>query len=179
MQENEHLSEKEQESPEEEAPASGPLRRSSGAPGRRVTTFRVTGTALLYRYGFMGVLTLAGILILYLLAPMGLSSKDYVVLVILGIWALAFLRYWIYLLDMPYRINWLDGNTLEFVSFFRMRTVPAASILSLKVSPVYPSYLKIRTDRKKSISLLNHVTGLNELITWIREENPDLVTRGC
>ena len=117
-------------------------------------TFQVTFSSLIYRYGFIAILTVIGALLIYLIAPTGRSSGDIIVLIILGIWILALLRYWIYLLDMPYRIRSKEDGLLEFISVFRKRKVPRASILSLKVSSLYPSYLREQErDALREISI--------------------------
>ncbi len=141
--------------------------------------FRVTGASLVYRYLFIILLTLVGAVMLYMVAPMYLSSKDLVVMILLGCWALALLRYWAYLLDMPHKVVCRDDSSLEFFSVFRRRVVPISSILSMKVSPIYPTYVKFRTEKKKSIAMINHVDGMSELVTRIRKANPELETRGC
>jgi hypothetical protein len=141
--------------------------------------FRVTGASLVYRYLLIGIVTLVLAVLLYMTAPMFLSSKDVVVMVILGIWGLALLRYWVYLLDMPHRVHCRLDGSLEFVSLLRRRIVPVASICSIKVPTVHSGYLKFRTARKKNISMINHVDGLHELVGRIKRANPNLETRGC
>jgi hypothetical protein len=154
---------------------------STGEPSdlKVETIFRVTGASFIYRYFFITLLTLMGAVILYMVAPTYFSSKDVVVLILLAVWALAFLRYWVYLLDMPYKVICRDDGSLVFVSVFRNRVVWESSILSMKVSPIYPTYMKFRTEEKKTIAIINHVDGMNELVARIRKANPGLETRGC
>lgn len=143
------------------------------------TTFRVTRPSLFYRYGFIVILTLLGAGFLFLTVPMYLSIRDYLVLGLLGLWALALLRFWIYLLGMPYRIRCREDGLMELVSVLRKREIPLKEVQTIQVSPFYPSYLKIITSRKKTISMINHVTGLHELIGRIKKVNPELETKGC
>jgi len=143
------------------------------------TVFRVTGVSLAYRYLFIGLLSLVGAVVFYAMVPTYLSSRDWVVMIILGFWALALVRYWVYLFDMPHKVTLRDDGHLEFLSVFRRRGVPAASILSVKVSPLYPTYLKFRTAQKKSLVMINHVDGLHELVGRIRKASPGLKTKGC
>jgi len=149
------------------------------APVEPETVFRVTGASLAYRYLFIGLLTLVGAVILYAAAPTYLSTEDLIVMIILGFWALALLRYWVYLLDMPHKVVCREDGTLTFLSVFRRRVVPADAILSMKVSALYPTYLKFRTSKKKRIVMINHVDGLHKLVQRIRAANPGLKTKGC
>jgi len=151
----------------------------AGEPAEPEAVFRVSGATLAYRYGLICLLTLVAAAVLYLVLPSYISSRDYIVLVILGCWVLALLRYWFYMLDMPYRVVCGKDRSLQFVSTLRKVTLPASSIVSLKVSPLYSSYIKLRTDDKKTLTVMNHVDGLNELVARIREDNPRLTTRGC
>jgi hypothetical protein len=170
----------------EESTATGKRPREEEGPppmepaaGEAEAAYRVTGTSLVYRYLLIGIVTLVLAVLLYMTTPMFLSSKDVVVMVILGVWGLALLRYWVYLLDMPHRVRCTAEGSLEFVSLVRRRVVPASSILSIKVPTVHSGYLKFRTARKKNISMINHVDGLHELVGRIKKANPDLETRGC
>lgn len=160
--------------------------REAGPPGLGEETalsrdgcFHVSRTALIYRYLLLSALTLIGVLILALLFPMAVADRDYLVGTLLAVWALALLRYWFFLLSMPYRICPEGGDALVFHSPFRRRKVLLGEIAALRVSPFYQSYLRIVTSGKKSIPMLNHVDGLHELIARIKRVNPDLKTRGC
>ncbi len=181
MQENKEVRNAEEEKgPEGEFPL---IRESAArepdADAEVEAVYGVTGMTLVYRYGLICLLTLVAAVVLYLVLPSYISSRDYLVLGILGVWALAVLRYWLYLLDMPYRVLFGKDGSLKFVSVLRKITVPVSSIVSLKVSPIYSSYLKLRTDEKKNISMMNHVDGLSEMIGRIRKANPGVETRGC
>ena len=169
----------------EETPGSGPppleaptAGRSPVAPPEEIR-FRVSILSLVYRYLFLGLLTLLGVFFLYLVVPMSLASSDFLVLGILLVWVLALLRYWVYLLDMPYRIGLKPGEPLEFRSILRKRMVAMEEIRAFKVSPVYPSFLRILTTRKKTIPVINHVSGLHDLIGRVKQANPALETKGC
>ena len=161
------------ESHEKEIPA------GDEADGLNEIQFQVSRTALIYRYCFLLILTLIGSGILYFLVPIALSSMDYPVLVLLVVWVLALLHYWYYLLNMPYRISCVEEKTLSFISILRRREIPLNEITCLRVSPIYPTYLKICTSRKKNISIINHVNGLHDLVWKIKNINPDLETIGC
>jgi len=141
--------------------------------------FRVSTLTLVYRYLFLGLLTLFGIAFLYLVVPGSLAAGEIFTLAVLLVWILALLRYWLYLLDMPYRIVLRTGEPIEFRSILRKRTVSMEEIRGFRVSPVYPSFLRIQTTGRKTIPLVNHVTGLHELIGRVKQVNPDLQTKGC
>lgn len=145
--------------------------------GSRV--FRVSRASLLYRFAFLVLLTLVGVLLLFLLVPMGLRTRDWLVLALLGFWALALLRYWVFLLSMPFRIRCDGEGMLSIESLLSATRVACGEVASLRVSPIYPSYLKIVTSRKKSLLLLNHIDGLHELVLRIKSANPGVTTRGC
>ncbi|MEW6442742.1 MAG: hypothetical protein AB1640_17530 [bacterium] len=142
-------------------------------------TFRVSTASLVYRLVFLLALTAAGLFLLFLLVPMGLRTKDWVMLALLGMWAAALLRYWAFLLAMPLRIRCEEDGHLNVQSLFRTVRIPCGEVSALQVSTLYPSYLKIQTSRRKSLLLLNHIDGLHELILTIRSRNPELTTRGC
>ncbi len=142
------------------------------------THFQVTRLSMVYRYLFITVLTLVGAGFLFLIVPSTLSAKDYPLLVILAIWVLALLRYWVYLLDMPHRIECQGPGTLRFFSLLRRREILLKDVVAIKTSPIYPSYVKFLTSKKKTIPMINHVTGLHVLTGRIREANPDLETKG-
>jgi len=163
-------------STDQATPASRLQTPGSLAGGR---VFQVSRVSLVYRYAFLLLLTLVGALLLYLLVPMGVRGRDWVVLALLGCWALALLRYWAFLLAMPFRIRCEEDGLLRVESLFRKTKIPSGDIAALKVSAIYPSYLKIVTSRKKSLLLLNHIDGLHELIRRIQSANPGLKTRGC
>jgi len=149
------------------------------ADGLQEVQFQVSRMALIYRYCFLLILTLIGLGILYVLVPIALSSMDYPVLVLLAVWVLALMHYWYYLLNMPYRISCVEEKDLNFLSLLRRRAIPLNEITCLRVSPIYPTYLKICTSRKKNISIINHVNGLHDLVRRIKNINPDLETIGC
>jgi hypothetical protein len=110
---------------------------------------------------------------------MAVSGRDYLIGGLLAIWALALLRYWVFLLSMPHRVC-LEGNeSLLLHSLFRTKKVPCSEIAALRISPFYQSYLRIVTSGKKTFPMLNHVDGLHDLIIRIKRINPDLETKGC
>ena len=152
---------------------------SAPAGGHEELRFRVTSLSIVYRYLFLGLLTLLGLVFLYVVVPMSLASRDYLIVAIEAVWALALLRYWVQLLDMPTRIVLKQGAPVEFSSVLRTRRIQPAEIQAFRVSPVYPSFLKIVTKGKKTVSLINHISGLNVLIGRVRQANPDLETKGC
>jgi len=159
----------------QDEPAAGP-QAPAGAPAE--TRFRVTRTSQAYRYVFLVLLTLLGAGMLYLFFPTFRSAQDLLVLILLGVWAAALLRYWLYLLDMPYQVLCREDGFLEFRSVLRKRIVLGASIRSVKVSPVYPTYVRFHAGKKR-IAMINHVDGMSDLVTRIRRANPELETRGC
>jgi hypothetical protein len=143
------------------------------------STFRVSRLTLIYRYLLLVLLTAAGALFLFMLVPMAVSGRDYILGAILALWALALLRYWAFFLAMPHRITVEDDDSLQFHSLLRRRIIPCGEIVALRVSPVYMSYLKIITSRKKTVSMFNHVEGLHDLVLRIKRANPELKTSGC
>ena len=141
--------------------------------------FQVSRVSLLYRYLLLLALTLVGVLLLSLLLPMAVSGRDYLIGGLLVIWALALLRYWVFLLSMPHRVC-LEGNeSLVLHSLFRTKKVPCSEIAALRISLFYQSYLRIVTTGKKTFPMLNHVDGLHDLIARIKRVNPNLETKGC
>ena len=141
--------------------------------------FQVSRVSLVYRYLLLLALTLVGALLLSLLLPMAVSGRDYLIGGLLALWALALLRYWVFLMSMPHRVC-LEGNeSLVLHSLFRTKKVPCSEIAALRISPFYQSYLRIVTSRKKTFPMLNHVDGLHDLIIRIKRVNPDLETKGC
>lgn len=164
------------------APADSP-EEATGAIGdaipSRTECFEVSRLSLVYRYLLLFALTVIGVFLLYILVPMALSGRDYLIGALLAVWGLALLRYWAFLLAMPHRICLEGGELLVFQSLFRERKINCNQIVALRVSPFYQSYLRIITSRKKTIPLLNHVDGLNDLIARIKRINPDLETKGC
>lgn len=174
----------EAQSPSESAPdptRGGDMPDPVAEPGNREQEFCVSTAARVTRYTFLALLTLVGVGLLFLLAPMLLGAGDSLLLILLGLWLLALVRYWVYLLGMPHRVRLLPEGQIEFVSVFRSRRLELREIASLKVSAVYPSYLKVGTTRRrpKSLTLINHVDGLHRLVGAIERANPGLVTRGC
>jgi len=151
--------------------------QSAPAPGE--VSFRVSKISIIYRYLSLALLTLVGGILLYILMPMMMTSRDYVFLAILALWALALLRYWVFLLDMPYRIVLTGGQPIAFVSLLRTRRIGAADIRAFNVSPVYSSFLRVLTSRRKKVSLINHITGLHQLIILVKQANPQMETKGC
>ena len=141
--------------------------------------FQVSPLSLVYRYAFLLLLTAVGAFVLYLLVPMGIRARDWIVLALIGFWTLALLRYWAFLLSMPFRIQCEEDGFLKIKSLFRTTRISSGEIAALKVSAIYPGYLKIITSRKKSLLLLNHIDGLHELIHRIKAANPGATTRGC
>lgn len=145
-------------------------------PGR---LFRVTRAALLYRLCFLLLLTAVGALLLAILVPMGIRSRDWLVLALLGAWALALLRYWVFMLAMPHSIRCGQDQVLDFRSLFRTVRIPCSDVKELRVSPFYPGYLKLLSSRRRGLLFLSHIDGLHELLAWIRQSNPSVRTRGC
>ena len=142
-------------------------------------SFKVSLVSLIYRYLFMLFMTLLGVFLLGLLVPLSFTGQDYLVLALLAAWSLGLIRYWAYLLGMPHRILIKGDSTLDFISLFRHRTFAVDEVASIKVSPLYPSYLRIITSSRKNLTMINHIDGLHELIEVIKRGNPELETRGC
>ena len=106
--------------------------------------FQVSRVSLLYRYLLLLALTLVGALLLSLLFPMAVSGRDYLIGGLLAIWALALLRYWIFLLSMPHRVC-LEGNeTLVLHSCSGRRRSHAAKL------PLCVSHPSIRAISESS-----------------------------
>ncbi len=141
--------------------------------------YRVTRTALLYRVCFVLFLTAVGALLLAILVPMGIRSRDWLVLVLLGAWSLALLRYWGFILFMPHSIRCGEDGVLSFRSLFRTVRIPCSDVEELKISPFYPGYVKLLSSRRRGLLFLSHIDGLHELLGWIRKSNPSVRTRGC
>ena len=141
--------------------------------------FQVSRVSLVYRYLLLLALTLVGALLLSLLIPMALSGRDYLIGGLLAIWALALLRYWVFLLSIPHRVCLEGDESLVLHSLFRTKKIPLNEVAALRVSSFYQSYLRIVTSRKKTVPMLNHVDGLHGLIAGIKRVNPDLETKGC
>ncbi len=141
--------------------------------------YHVTRLSLWYRYGFLFLLTLLGVGLMALFVPMVAAGGDLLTGLLLALWVLALLRYWAFALMMPHRVCLEGEDALVLHTLLRKRTVPCERIIALRVSPIYPSYLKIVTADKKTFTLINHVDGLHELIGRLRRINPDLETRGC
>ena len=140
--------------------------------------YRVSLISIAYRISLLAFLTLIGAFILYFLVPMEFATRDYLVLALLGIWVLALLRYWIFIIGMPYRITCLEGERIRTHSLLGKREIPCKEIQALRISPFYPSFLKIVTQ-KRNLTLLSHIDGLHELVHFIKEHNQELETRGC
>jgi hypothetical protein len=140
--------------------------------------YRVSRISIVYRISLLVFLTLIGGFVLYILVPMEFATKDYLVVALLGIWVLALLRYWIFFVGMPYRITCLEGDRIRTKSLLGKREIPCKEIQALRISPFYPSFLKIVTQ-KRNLTLLSHIDGLHELVSFIKEHNPELETRGC
>lgn len=151
----------------------------SDEPVRAGRLFRVTRAALLYRLCFLVLLTAVGVLLLAILVPMGIRSRDWVVLALLAAWTLALLRYWVFMLAMPHSIRCGQDQVLDFRSLFRTVRIPCSEVRELRVSPFYPGYLKLLSSRRRGLLFLSHIDGLHELVGWIRQSNPSVRTRGC
>lgn len=181
MEENRNPDEERSDSPtaeiQKDMPGVEPMLSGSGEPAE--TYFRVTQLSMFYRYLFISVLTLVGAGFLFFIVPSTISTKDYPLMVILAFWVLALLRYWVYLLGMPHRILCRGQESLYFFSLLRRREILLKEVVAIKSSPIYPSYIRFITSKKKTIPMINHVTGLHELIDRIKEVNPELVTKGC
>jgi len=158
----------------ESAPAVLPDEASS-----QTDCFQVSRVSLLYRYLLLLALTLVGTLLLSLMFPMAISGRDYLVGGLLVIWALALLRYWVFLLSMPQRVCLEEDQSLVLHSLFSTKKIPCSEIAALRISPFYQSYLRIVTSGKKTFPMLNHVDGLHDLIIRIKRIHPDLETKGC
>ena len=141
--------------------------------------FQVSRVSLIYRYLLLLALTLVGALLLSLLFPMAISGRDYLIGGLLALWALALLRYWVFLLSMPHRVCMEGNEALVLHSLFRTKKVPCSEIAALRISPFSQSYLRIVTSGKKTFPMLNHVDGLHDLIIRIKRINPKLETKGC
>jgi len=141
--------------------------------------FRVSRISLIYRYLLLLALTVIGVILLALLFPMAVSGRDYLIAGLLAIWGLALLRYWVFLMSMPHRICLEGDDLLVLHSLFRTKKIGCGQIVAFRVSPFYPSYLRIVTSGKKTFPMLNHVDGLHELIARVKRVNPKLETRGC
>lgn len=161
------------------AAAQGPARTGADEPFSAERLFRVTRTALLYRLCFLLFLTAVGALLLAILVPMGIRSRDWLVLALFGAWFLALLRYWAFFLSMPHSIRCGEDRVLSFQSLFRTVRVPCSDVKELKVSPFYPGYMKLLSSRRRGLLFLSHIDGLHELVGWIRRSNPSVRTRGC
>jgi len=157
----------------------GPVPSDLPVKSAEERTFKVSLISLIYRYLFMLFMTLIGVILLGLLIPISFTGQDYLVLALLGAWSLGLIRYWAYLLGMPHRILVKGDNTLDFVSLFRRRTFELTDIAAIKVSPFYPSYLRIMTSSRNSLTMINHIDGLHGFIYTIKQDNPGLETRGC
>jgi len=159
--------------------AQGPARTGPDEPFLTERLFRVTRTALLYRLCFLLLLTAVGALLVAILVPMGIRSRDWLVLALLGAWFLALLRYWAFFLSMPHSIRCGEDRVLDFRSLFRTVRIPCSDVKELKVSPFYPGYVKLLSSRRRGLLFLSHIDGLHELLGWIRRSNPSVRTRGC
>lgn len=179
MEKNENTQVETQQEPEKQPPDGKGLSGAERETALDEVSYHVTRLSLVYRYGFIVILTLIGAGFLYLTIPMYLSTQDYLVLGILVLWGLALLRYWVYLLGMPHRINCRGDGSMELLSVLKRREIPLKEVEALRVSAIHPSYLKIFTSKKKTVSMINHVTGMHDLIERIKKENPELTTKGC
>jgi hypothetical protein len=160
-------------------PEEGPAPSGENTSLSQSDCFQVSRVSLVYRYLLLLALTMVGGLLLSLLFPMAVADRDYLIGGLLVIWALALLRYWIFLLSMPYRICMEGTDSMVLRSLFNARKLECSEIASLRVSPFYQSYLRLVTSGKRSIPMLNHIDNLHDLILRIKRANPDLKTRGC
>ena len=147
--------------------------------GIQTPIYTVAVTSLVYRYFLLFLLTALACYIFLTLLPSTLSEQNYLISGILILWLLALCRYWFFMITMPYRILWLDEESLTFQSLIRRTTLPCDDIVAIKVSSFYQSYLKIVTPRKKSYSILNHVNGLHDMLARIKKLNPEVEIKGC
>ncbi len=163
-----------------EAPARGPgpIPPAEQTKNTAELSFLVSRVSLAYRYFFLLSMTLVGVVLFLLLVPISWVGRDYPVLVLLAAWSFGLIRYWAYLLGMPHRIL-VKGKSVVFVSLLRRKEFDQRDIIVMKVSPIYPSYLKIIVLGRKSVTMINHIDKLHELIWIIRTDNPELETKGC
>ncbi len=81
-------------------------------------------------------------------------------------------------LKIPTSITWRDDRFLEFKSPINTTLVPVADLISIKAVPLKWGFIKI-TYTGGAVRLLCQITGLYELLSTIKAENPRVEITGC
>lgn len=148
-------------------------------PGEAERWFRVSPSAMVTAYALLLTLTIIGVILALLLLPSAVSARDFIVCGMLGLWALALIHYWVFVLSMPYRLCLRTPDRLTLHALLRKKEISCREIDSLRVSALSPRYLRIVPAKGRSVAIFNHIDGLHDLISRIRQANPEIETRGC
>ncbi len=81
-------------------------------------------------------------------------------------------------LKIPTSITLRDDRVLEFKSPLNTTPVPVADLISIKAVPLKWGFIKV-TYTGGAIRLLCQITGLYELLSTIKAENPQVEITGC
>jgi hypothetical protein len=141
-----------------------------------VKTYKLTRPVLIMIYSLLGIVSLAGVVVVFL----GLKGGDgrFPVQPWLIVWFGVMAWVWYVYARIPVAITWRDEGVLEFKSLIRTTQVPVQEIIAIKATPLSWGFLKL-TYNGGSLRLLTQMTGLYELIGAVKASNPRVEITGC
>ena len=141
-----------------------------------MTTYRITRSALIFIYGFLGFVSLMGVVAVYLglWGSPGIFPDQPFMILLLGI----MIWIWVVYARIPLTITWRDDQLLEFKSLISTTLVPVQNLIAVKATPLSWGFIKL-TYQGGSLRLLCQITGLYELLTTIKNLDPGVEITGC
>ena len=139
-------------------------------------TYKLSRPILIFIYGLLGMVSLAGVIVVFL----GLKGGDgwFPAQPWLIVW-LGFLAWvWYFYARIPVAITWREEGVLEFKSLIRTTQVPVQEIIAIKATPLSWGFIKL-TYNGGSLRLLTQMTGLYEIIGAVKTSNPRVEIAGC
>jgi hypothetical protein len=139
-------------------------------------TYKAYSLNLTFVYVMLGIVTLvAGYVVFRGLGQGGLAWPLSPMMIIwLGVLAWV----WYFYLRIPGAITWHEEGVLEFKSPLGTTRVPVADIIAIKALPLTWGFIKV-TYKDGSLRILSQITGLYELLSNIKAQNPLVEIKGC
>lgn len=94
------------------------------------------------------------------------------------LWVVMLAWTWTACLKIPYEIKYREDHSLEFRSLITTAAVDPQDIISIKAAALSGGFIHLK-HRRGTIRLINHMTGLYELIYTLKSLNPGIVVKGC
>jgi hypothetical protein len=131
-------------------------------------TLWLTGSMLL-------CLTALGVLVCW--RVLTAAEAPVAVVCFMGFWLIVMLWVWVTYLKIPLKIIRHANNSLEFVSVMGATTLKMEEIISIKASPMSLGFLHLK-HRGGALRLYTHMTGLFEVVGFIKASNPAVKIKG-